>query len=129
MNEAARLKYLKVALRVVGLVAIFGLHVLSVVWPSGWVWSAGRSEYFEMIEAIYATLGVFLLIAARDPEQHLILISFTIWSSLAHGVTMALQAFIEPRHMHHLLGDVPALFVIAAILGFLSPRALRLQFA
>ena len=75
MTEIERLKHLKLALRIVGSIAIFGFYPLTVFWPSGWAWASGRSEYLEMIIAIYATLGVFLLIAARNPNQHLGLIS------------------------------------------------------
>jgi hypothetical protein len=76
-----------------------------------------------MIAGIYATLGVFLLIAARDPLRHLSLIWFTVWSSIVHGAIMAAQALVYPMHRGHLIGDVPALFLIAAVLGVLTPRA------
>ena len=81
-----------------------------------------------MIIAIYATLGIFLLVASRNPNQHLGLVSFAIWSSIVHGAVMAIQSMLNPMHIHHLYGDVPALFVIAAVLAFLSPAALRLPF-
>ena len=129
MTDSERLRYLKLALRVVGVIATFGVYPLTVLWPSGWAWHSGRSEYLEMIIAIYATLGVFLIIAARSPNDHLSLISFTIWSSIVHGAVMAVQSVLNPQHLHHLYGDVLALFVIAAVLGFLSPEALRLRFA
>ena len=129
MNDAERLKYLSLALRVVGAIAIFGFYPLTVLWPSGWAWHSGRSEYLEMIIAIYATLGVFLILAARNPNEHLSMISFAIWSSIVHGAVMAVQSVLDPRHIHHLYGDVPALFIIAAVLGYLSPNALRLRFA
>ena len=129
MTDSERLRYLKLALRVVGVIATFGVYPLTVLWPSGWAWHSGRSEYLEMIIAIYATLGVFLIIAARSPDDHLSLISFTIWSSIVHGAVMAVQSVLNPQHLHHLYGDVLALFVIAAVLGFLSPEALRLRFA
>jgi hypothetical protein len=129
MSETERLKYLKLALRVVGVIVIFGFYPLTIFWPSGWAWSSGRSEYLDMIIAIYATFGVFLLIAARNPNQHLGLVSFFIWSSVVHGAVMAVQAAQNPMHVHHLYGDVPALFIIAAVLAFLSPQAFRLPFA
>ena len=128
MSDIERLKYLKLALRVVGIISIFGFYPLTVFWPSGWSWSSGRSEYLEMIIAIYFTLGIFLLLASRDPNQHLSLVSFAIWSSIVHGAVMAIQSLINPMHVHHLYGDVPALFVIAALLAFLSPKAFRLPF-
>ena len=128
MTDLERLNYLKLALRVVGVIAIFGIYPLTVLWPSGWSWSSGRSEYLEMIIAIYATLGVFLLVASSNPSQHLGLVSFAIWSSIVHGAVMAVQSILNPMHIHHLYGDVAALFVIAAVLAFLSPAALRLPF-
>jgi len=75
-----------------------------------------------MILGIYATLGVFLIIAARDPLKHLSLIWFTVWSSLVHGGIMAIQALVNPEHIGHLLGDVPTIFIVAALLAFLTPR-------
>ena len=127
MSETARLSYLRFALRAFGVMFIFGLYPLTVLWPAGWAWhTGGRSEYLEMILAIYATLGVFLLVAARNPMQHLSLISFTIWSSVVHGSVMAVQSIVDPRHLHHLLGDVLGLFVVAVVLGFLSRSSWRL---
>jgi len=122
MNEADRIKYLRIALIAVGLVFIFGIAALSVLWPSGWSWHAeGRSEYLEMIIGIYATLGVFLVIASRNPLAHRSLIWFTVWSSVVHGAIMAAQAIANPHHIGHLWGDVPALFVVAAVLAALTP--------
>ena len=128
MTDADRLRHLQFALRVVGVIAIFGFYPLTILWPSGWAWSAGRSEYLEMIIAIYAVLGVFLIIAARRPTQHMGLVSFAIWSSIVHAAVMAIQSVVNPMHVHHLYGDVPALLVIAAILAFLSPDAFRFPF-
>jgi hypothetical protein len=75
-----------------------------------------------MMVGIYATLGVFLLRAARDPLAHLSLIWFTVWSSVVHGSIMAVQSFADAAHRGHLLGDVPALFIAAIALAVLTPR-------
>jgi hypothetical protein len=80
-----------------------------------------------MIVGIYATLGVFLLLAAKDPTRHLSLISFTIWSSIVHGLIMAVQSIANPEHIGHLYGDVPALLLVAAVLGYLCPTAARVS--
>lgn len=129
MSPQSNPKYLRAALVVFGIIFVFAVYPLSVVWPSGWAWHHGRSEYLEMIIAIYATLGVFLLVASRNPERHVSLIAFTIWSSIVHGAVMALQALGNPMHIGHLYGDVPALFIVALVLGWLCPQALKLQFA
>ena len=123
MTEADRIKYLRIALVVVGLTFIFGLWPLTVVWPSGWSWhTEGRSEYVEMILGIYATLGVFLMLASRDPMAHSSLIWFTVWSSIVHGAIMAFQAVANHQHIGHLWGDVSALIAVAAVLAALTPR-------
>jgi uncharacterized protein DUF6632 len=75
-----------------------------------------------MILGIYATLGVFLIIASRDPMAHSSLIWFTIWSSIVHGVIMAVQSVANPQHIGHLWGDVLALIVVGAVLAVLTPR-------
>src|SRR5262245_57532310 len=93
MSAASRLLYLRIALIVIGLTFIFGIYLLSSVWPAGWAWGQGHSHYLMMIIGIYATLGVFLLMASRDPDAHKSIIWFTVWSSVVHGIIMALQAF------------------------------------
>jgi hypothetical protein len=119
MSAASRLLYLRIALIVIGLIFIFGIYPLSIVWPSGWAWGQSQSHYLMMIIGIYGTLGVFLLMASRDPDAHKSLIWFTVWSSVVHGAVMAWQAFGDPAERGHLLGDVPALFLIAIVLGVL----------
>ena len=124
MAKNNSLKALRIALVLVGITFIVGVYPLTVVWPSGWAWhSGGQSNYLEMILGIYATLGVFLLLAARNPLKNLSLIWFTVWSSIAHGAIMAAQSLAYPEHRGHLLGDVPALLLIAIVLAVLTPRA------
>jgi len=121
--EPDRTKYLRVALRGVGLIFIFGIYALTIIWPSGWVWHTGHtSHYLEMILGVYATLGVFLLVASRNPLENLSLIWFTVWSSVVHAGIMAAQSLVNVEHRGHLLGDVPALLVVAAVLAVLTPR-------
>lgn len=129
MTDTDRLKYLTLALRTFAAVFVVGVYPLTVLWPSGWAWHSGHSDYLQMIVAIYATLGVFLWLAARDPLRHTSLVSFTIWSSIVHGGIMAVQSFADAQHIGHLCGDVPALLLVAVVLGWLSPQALRFKFA
>ena len=122
ISAADRLRYLHVVLVVVGLIFIFGIYTLGVVWPSGWAWGHGHSHYLMMILGVYATLGVFLLIASKNPAAHTSLIWFTVWSSLVHAVIMAVQALTDSAERGHLIGDVPALLVVAIVLAALTPR-------
>jgi len=122
MTEANRVKYLRIALLLVGLIFTFGIYPLTILWPSGWSWHMGPSDYLQMILGLYATLGVFLMVASRKPLANLSLIWFTVWSSVVHGVIMAVQALMDPMHRGHLWGDVPALLVVAGVLALLTPR-------
>jgi hypothetical protein len=123
MKTAERLKFLRIALIVFGLIFLLGVYPLTILWPAGWAWHHnGQSPYLQMILGIYATLGVFLLMASRDPLAYWSLIWFTVWSSVVHGGIMAIQAVSFPEHVGHLWGDVPALLIVAAVLGFLMPR-------
>jgi hypothetical protein len=122
MSEETRLYWLRIALIVFGLTAIFGIYPLTVLWPSGWSWGHGHSHYLMMIIGIYATLGVFLLLASRDPLANRSLIWFTVWSSVVHGLIMAAQALTDGNEHGHLLGDVPGLLVIAIVLAVLMPK-------
>jgi hypothetical protein len=122
MTTETRIKALKIALVLVGIIFIVGIYSLMIIWPSGWTWHAGHSDYPMMIVGIYATLGLFLIMAARNPLEHLSLIWFTVWSSVVHAGIMAVQSFASPMNRGHLWGDVPALLVVAALLGVLTPR-------
>jgi hypothetical protein len=114
-------KLLQLALVVFGAVMLL-LYPLAVVWPSGWAWHAGapyESQYFMMIVGLYATLGVFVINAARSPENNLSLIWFVVWSSVVHAAIMAVQSFGGGHHMGHLWGDVLALVLVAFVLSAL----------
>jgi hypothetical protein len=123
MNDATRLRYLRVVLVLVGLIFIFAVYPLMMTfWPAGWRWQPNQPHYEQMILGVYATLGVFLLLASRNPLKHLSLISFTVWSSLVHAGIMTVQAINAPAEHGHLLGDIPALAIVAVALAVLTPR-------
>jgi hypothetical protein len=116
------LSLLKIALVVFDVVMLL-IYPLSIVWPAGWAWHMGapyESDYFMMIVGVYAVLGIFLILAARDPLANKSLIWFAAWSSLVHAGIMAQQSFGMTggmNHMGHLMGDVPALLGVAVVLG------------
>jgi hypothetical protein len=113
-------KLLRLALAVFGVIMLL-LYPLALVWPAGFLWHHGapyESDYFMMIVGVYATLGVFLINAARNPAANLSLIWFAVWSSVVHGAIMAMQS-LRGDNMGHLWGDVLALFLVAIVLWVL----------
>ena len=128
MSNGSKLGPLQVVLVVVGIIFVAGVYPLTILWPSGWAWHmGGPSMYLQMILGIYATLGVFLVLAARNPLKNLSLIWFTIWSSVVHAGIMAAQSIVYPEHRGHLFGDVPALLIIAVVLALVTPRGASAQ--
>ena len=117
-----RERILRAVLVAVGLIFLVGVYPLMMyLWPSGWRWQPNQPAYEQMILGVYATLGIFLLMAARNPSEHRSLIAFTAWSSLVHGGIMTLQALRAPMEHGHLLGDVPALLIVGVVLIALAP--------
>ena len=95
-------------------------YPLHLVWPSGWEWGMEGRHYLHMILVVYATLGIFLILAAKNPAAYRSLLMFTAWSSAAHGLLMTGQAFALDKH-GHLVGDVAAMLVLAVGLAVLMP--------
>ena len=122
MSDANRLLFLRIALIVTGLTFIFGIYTLGIVWPSGWTWGHGHSHYLLMIIGVYATLGVLLLIASRDPcaQEHYLV--YRVVERGSRGDHGRLSPSLMRRERGHLIGDVPALFLVAIILAVLMPR-------
>jgi hypothetical protein len=104
---------LQVVLGIVGSLFLIGIYGLTQ-------WNE-RNVFDQMLGSVYATLGIFLLLAIRNPSAHRSLISFTAWSSFAHGGVMAIQALKNFIPRVDLLRAVLPLFVIAALLIVLAP--------
>ncbi len=130
MDNATQLKYLSISLYVFGAIFAVGVYLMMMwIWPSGWSWEPRQPEYEQMIMGVYATLGVFLIRAAREPLAHRSLIQFTIASSIVHAAIMAVQAIVDPTERANLLGDVPALFLVAGVLWYLLPKQAEGEFS
>ena len=115
---------LKIVLVLVGLIFLFGVYPLMMYfWPSGWRWQPNQPEYEQMILGVYATLGLFLLLASRNPSANRSLIAFTAWSSLVHAGIMTVQATQNTNEHGHLMGDIPALVIVGVALLVLLPPA------
>jgi hypothetical protein len=106
---------------------ILGLPFMFDLWPGGFRWShpSTHPAYERMIIAVYFALGLCLIPTALDPERHVMLIDFTILSSVLHGAVMTYDSFAQEHEMTHLVGDVPILFLLSAVLIWLHPRWLR----
>jgi hypothetical protein len=121
MNAATRVRCLRYALIFVGLLFTAGVYPLVMAWwPFPGRWPVDDGE--QMLLVIYVTLGIFLLMASRNPLRHGSLIWFAVWSSVAHGGIMTLQAIHESAERAHFLAGVAAMLVVAILLGVFMPR-------
>jgi hypothetical protein len=78
-----------------------------------------------MFYTILATLGVFLVLAARNPSAHRSLIAYTVWSSFAHTAVMALMAIQLPTKRGELLAGVAVTGLLAVLLFVVARSAAR----
>lgn len=126
MQFEQRLSYLQIALKVIGVIYVVGVPLMMMwLWPDGWGWTPAQPEYEHMIMGVYATLGVFLYQAAKDPLANASLIWFTVWSNIVHGTVMFYYAIVDETDRINLIGDVPALFLVAGVLWYLMPTHTR----
>lgn len=125
-DPVVAMRRLSIFMIVVGASLIVMLPFAFDVWPAGFRWGHphGHAAYERMIVAIYMSLGVCLIFAARDPLKHAILIDFTILSSIAHGGVMTYDAIAQDGELVHLVGDVPLLFAVAAVFLVWHPKRL-----
>jgi FtsH-binding integral membrane protein len=108
--------YRERALKVV-LVSV-GLLFCAAVYPL--ILMARQDPALAMMMSLYATLGIFLLLASRNPSAHRSLIAFTAWSSLAHATVMVVQAYLNIIARRELFG-VATFVVIGIALIALTP--------
>jgi hypothetical protein len=107
-----RERALKIVMVVVGLVFSAAVYPLLMM--------VRQEPALAMMMSLYATLGIFLLLAARNPCEHRSLIAFTAWSSFAHAALMAVQAFLNIIARRELIG-VAVFFVVGVTLIVLAP--------
>jgi hypothetical protein len=107
-----RERVLKIVLVVLGLLFCAAVYPLMLM--------AKQDPALAMMMSLYATLGVFLLLASRNPPAHRSLIAFAAWSSFAHASVMAVQAYLGLIARRELLG-VATFVVIGVALTGLAP--------
>jgi len=111
-----RKRALKVVLVLVGLIFSAGVYPVTDS-----LWHANQSMYADdMMLSLYVALGIFLLIAVRNPSANRSLIAFTAWSSFAHAAVMTVMAFQKTSYRGDLWG-VAALVIIGVALIVLGP--------
>ena len=94
-----RERALQVALVVVGLLYSFwGYLLFDDLWHSKWL---GHSDVMPMFLSLNTVLGVFLLLAVKQPAKHRSVIAYGAWSSLAHAFTMTIQSAEARAHGMH----------------------------
>ncbi|HEV2102175.1 MAG TPA: DUF6632 domain-containing protein [Candidatus Acidoferrum sp.] len=108
----SRERTLKTVLVVVGLLFVAMAYPLVAM-------HIGEAE--QMMLSVYVTLGIFLLVAARNPAAHRSLIAFAGWSSLAHASVMSVQSVYDAAERVHFLAGVALFAVIGIAILALSP--------
>jgi hypothetical protein len=109
------------ALKIV--LVLVGLFFTAAIYPAiGGLHNPADSDTGDtMMMAIYATLGIFLLIAVRNPRAHHNVIAFAAWSSFAHALIMSALGLEMPSQRTGFLIGSAILVVIGALLIALSP--------
>ena len=119
-----RERALQVVLVVLGvLTAVANIYPLVTSFLAGLRPTGGTTA--PMFYTILATLGLFLVLTARNPSAYRSLIAFAVWSSFAHAAVMALMAIQLPTKRGELLVGVAATALPAVLLFVLAPSAAR----
>jgi hypothetical protein len=109
-----RERALQVVLAAVGVFYSFwGYLLFDNLWHSKWL---GHSDVMPMFLSLNTVLGVFLLLAVREPVKHRSVIAYGAWSSLAHAFTMTIQSAEAAAHGMH-RKDSPQDIVIFCVIG------------
>jgi len=110
-----RERTLQVVLVLVGLFYSFwGYFLFNALWHSSWL--NRHDDVGPMFVTLNMVLGVFLLLAVKQPARHRSLIAYGAWSSLAHGFTMSIQSAEAAAHGIH-RNDSPWDIVIFGAIG------------
>src|SRR6266576_1352533 len=113
-------KALKILLVLLGLLFVAGVYPLISSIRSGW--QANREDAEPMAISLYVTMGVFLLMAARNPLANRGVIIFAAWLNIAHAAVMAVMAVHLPNEREGLLIAAAVFGVIGAALIILAPK-------
>jgi len=112
-----RERTVQIVLVVVGLLYLSWTYPLfDSLWQSNWL--QNHQDAFPMFTSVNAVLGVFLLLAVKQPARHRAVIAFGAWSTLAHGFTMTIMSAEAWSHGMH-RKDSPQDIVVMGVIGLL----------
>ena len=106
-----RERALKVVLVLVGLTFAAGIYPLVTSVRDGW--HANKEDAVPMMLSLYVALGIFLLLAARNPSANRSVIAFAAWSSFAHAAVMAVMSI----HLANERGDLLIAGAVFVLIG------------
>ena len=112
-----RERALRVLLVVVGLLFCAGVYPLILM--------VKQDPALAMMMSLYATLGVFLLLASRNPSAHRSLIAYTAWSSFAHATVMGVQAYLNFIARRELIGSAVFILIGVALIALAPAKPMR----
>jgi len=112
-----RERALRVLLVVVGLLFCAGVYPLILM--------VKKDPALAMMMSLYATLGVFLLLASRNPSAHRSLIAFAAWSSFAHATVMSVQAYLNFISRRELIGSAVFILIGVALIALAPAKPMR----
>ena len=118
-------------MRIVGWVTLVILPAALVAFPSGFLWGTHPasphhpplSPYLFMLIAMYVAWAILMIRGASDPLGYARIVDYGLLANLLHALVMLVQSFVYEHELMHLVGDVPALFVVCAVLLELAPGA------
>ena len=112
-----RERTLKVVLVVLGLLFSAAVYPLMMM--------VKQDPALAMMMSLYATLGVFLLLAASNPSEHRSLIAFAAWSSFSHAAVMSFQALLNMIARRELIGSAVFILIGIALVALAPARQPR----
>src|SRR6266478_6489764 len=110
-------KALQILLVLLGLLFVAGVYPLITSIRSGW--QANKEDAEPMAISLYVTMGVFLLVAARNPLANRGVIIFAAWLNIAHAAVMTVMA-------DHLSNEREGLLIAAAVFGAIGAALIML---
>jgi hypothetical protein len=118
-------------MRAVGWFTLVVLPLVTfLVYPPGFLWGTHPespyhpplSPYLFMLLAMYVAWAIMMIRGARDPLAYRSIVDYGILANGLHGLVMLVQSFVYPHEIQHLIGDVPAVFLLCGVLWIWHPQ-------